>query len=57
MRITKMWEQDIKGTDAVGKIPPGDVLKSCNKPSICKEQKNILSAKCNKMRYACTPKQ
>ena len=34
-----MWERDTKGANAAGKILPGDVLKSYNKPSICKKQK------------------
>ena len=57
VRITKIWHRDTRGTNAVGKMVPKDLLNVGlpQKPSICK--KNAIFSKhnrpkCNKMRYA-----
>ena len=48
-----MWHRDMEWANAVGKMMPIDLLNmSCHKPSICLKKK-IMSAKHNKISYAC----
>lgn len=44
MRMTKMWQRDVKGANAAGKMVPEDLFKarSPHTPSVCLKKKKYL---------------